>query len=78
MIQGIMMVDRATNCPKIDKAPTKEYETIDKLFDNERLCRYPRPRKVVHDNCNELTGFESQELCSRYGMTAQPTTVQNS
>ena len=71
------MVDGETNWLEIAEAPTKDSEAIAKLFDNEWLCRYPRPRKAVHDNGNEFTGFEFQEMCSSYGVKAQPTTVKN-
>ena len=51
-VQALTMVDGATNWLEIAEAPTKDSEAIAKLFDNEWLCRYPRPRKAVHDNRN--------------------------
>ena len=76
-VQALTMVDGAINWLEIAEAPTKESEAIAKMFDNEWLCRYPRPRKAVHDNENEFTGFEFQEMCSSYGVKTQPTTVKN-
>ena len=46
-------------------------------FDKAWLCRYPRPKEIVHDNGGEFTGFEFQELASSYGIKLKPTTVKN-
>ena len=41
------MVDGATNWLEIVEAPTKEFEAIAKLFDNEWLCHYlPHERSI--------------------------------
>ena len=39
------------------------------------FCRYPRLRKVIHDNGFEFTGYEFQEMCSSYGVKLQLKTV---
>ena len=76
-IQALTMVDKATSWPEIAQADEKDAELIARLFDREWLCRYPRPKKVVHDNGGEFTGFEFQEMLSSYGIEAAPTTIKN-
>ena len=76
-IQALTMVDKATNWPEIIQANEKNAELIARLFDRQWLCRYPRPKKVIHDNGGEFTGFEFQEMMSSYGIKAVPTTVKN-
>ena len=46
-------------------------------FDQEWLCRYPRPAVVVYDNGGEFCGSEFQELLRSYGIKGVPTTVRN-
>ena len=40
-------------------------------FDKNWLCRYPRPRKVVHNNGNEFMGYKFQELLDSYGIKSE-------
>ena len=56
----------------------KRNESIATFFGNEWLSRYPRPRRVVHDNGGEFVGYEFQELLVNYGILSVPTTVKNS
>ena len=51
----------------------KKSESIVTLFGNEWLSRYPRPRRVVHDNGNEFVGYEFQELLDNYGISRSKT-----
>lgn len=76
-VQALTIVDRATTWPEIIPTLNKESLVIAELFDKVWLCRYPRPNRIIHDNGNEFTGFEFQELCSSYGIAAVPTTVKN-
>ena len=76
-INALTMVDKASTWPEIAMAKNKGSVHISKLFDMQWLCRYPRPKKVVHDNGGEFTGFEFQEMCLSYGIQAVPTTVKN-
>jgi hypothetical protein len=48
-----------------------------RVFDEQWLCRYPRPLHVIHDNGPELTGMEFQEMLSSYGIIAKPITTRN-
>ena len=51
--------------------------SIATLFGNEWLSRYPRPRRVVHDNGGEFVGYKFQELLDNYGILSVPITVKN-
>lgn len=56
-------------------AATRQYKTMRSAFDRERLCRYPQPREVVHDQGREFTGAELQEFLRSYGIKAKPITA---
>ena len=56
---------------------SKELEYICTLFDRNKLCRYPRPQKVIHDDGGNFVSFNFQEICLSYGITTSPTTVKN-
>ena len=49
--------DKATGWPEIMGIDNKRSELIATLFGNEWLSRYPRPRRVVHDNGGEFVGL---------------------
>ena len=71
-------VDKATVWSGIMGIDNKRSESIATLFENEWISRYPRPRRVVHDNVGEFVGYEFQELFVNYGILSVPTTVKNS
>jgi len=51
---------------------------IVKLFSQEdRLCQYPRPEHVIHENGNEVLGAEFQEMLHSFDIAPKPTTVKN-
>ena len=68
-------VDKATGWAEIMGIDNKRSESIAPLFGNEWLLRYPRPRRVVHDNGGEFVRYEFQELLDNYGILSMPTTV---
>ncbi|OWZ04540.1 LOW QUALITY PROTEIN: hypothetical protein PHMEG_00023540 [Phytophthora megakarya] len=72
------MIDQATRWLEVGVQPDEESLTTAESFDREWLCRYPIPRKVVHDQGPEFTGEEFQELLRSYGITAKPITAKNS
>jgi hypothetical protein len=47
------------------------------MFDNQWLCRYPRPYKCIYDQGSAFTSNEFQELLSSYRIVPSPTTIQN-
>jgi hypothetical protein len=76
-IQALTIIDKATGWPEFAATKNKSSYHISILFDGEWLCRYPRPRRVIHDNGTEFTGSEFQELLQSYGIKAVSTTVRN-
>ena len=77
-LQALTMVERATSWPGFTVARTFTTEHVALLFDKGWLCRYPRPKMVVHDNGDEFNGFKFQEMMSSYAIIAKPTTIKNS
>jgi hypothetical protein len=71
---GITMIDQATRWLEVGIQPDKLSLTTAESFDREWLCRYPRPREVVHDQGPEFTG---EELLRSYGIKAKPITSKN-
>ena len=76
-LQALTIVDRATGWPELIPTKTKESLEVSELFDNQWLCRYPRPVRVIHDNGSEFIGMEFQEMLSSYGIKPEPTSVKN-
>ena len=71
------MIDVGTFLLEIVPYHDKEAASIARLFDQEWLCRYPRPARVIHDNGNEFLGAEFQEMLHSFDITPKPTTVKN-
>ena len=76
-IEALTMVDKATTWPEIALINTNSSKHVREIFDNEWLCRYPRPERVIHDNGNEFIGDEFQQMIKSYGMKAVDTSVKN-
>ena len=70
------MIDRATNWPEFAIAKDSTALTASTLFDKVWLCRYPRPKNVIHDNGTEFSS-EFLELLASYGINSKLTTVKN-
>lgn len=46
------------------------------IFNNNWLCRYPQPRKIIYKNGSEYKkGFK--HLCKDFGLKPKPTTVRS-
>jgi hypothetical protein len=76
-IHLLSMVDACTAWSEFCRIKTASSLATSSGFDKNWLCRYPRPRKVIHDNGNEFMGCEFQELLDSYGIEPKPTTVKN-
>ena len=75
--KALTILERATSWLEFAVARTFTVEHVSLLFDKGWLCRYPRPKMVVHDNGGEFNRFEFQEMISSYAIVAKPTTVKN-
>ena len=75
--KALTILDATTTLMEIEPYERKNSEEIAHLFDQEWLCRYPRPEVCIHDNGGEFMGMEFQEMLASYGIKAKPTTVKN-
>ena len=71
------IIDPVTCWPEFVLTTSKSASAAANALDIQWLCRYPRPAFCVHDNGNEFTGIEFQELLQSYGIVSKPTTVKN-
>ena len=76
IICALTVVGEATSWPELVRTNDKTSLETSKMLDTTRSCRCIRPDYVVHDNCSEFA-TEFQELLNSYGITSQPTTVEN-
>ena len=76
-ISALTCIDRATSYPEFHVIRDKTSRRVATTFDNEWLCRYPRPKVAHYDTGGEFTGDEFQELLASYDIQAMPTTVKN-
>ena len=73
----LTLMDEATGWVEIYPIADKELQAIALATDTEWFCRYPRPKKCIHDNGMEFIGEEFQEMLESYGITSKPTTIKN-
>ena len=75
---AMTMCDPASGWFEVHEVKDKSSLGTAHTFDQQWLCRYPRPtRGVVYDNGSEFLGKEFQEMLDSYGLTHLPTTVKN-
>jgi hypothetical protein len=75
---ALTMIDPATGWFEIVKATNKSATSIQDLFHNTWLARYPRPQFIVFDDGS--TGEfkrEFKQMCDNYGIKAKPNTSHN-
>jgi hypothetical protein len=75
---ALTMIDAATGWFEIFEATNKSATSIQDLFHNTWLARYPRPHFIVFDN-ESVRKFkcEFKQMCDNYGIKAKPTTSHN-
>jgi hypothetical protein len=73
---ALTMIDPATGWFEIVEATNKSATSIQDLFHNTWLARYPRPQFIVFDNVGEFKR-EFKQMCDNYGIKAKPTTCHN-
>ena len=75
-LRAVSVIDIGTRWIELLPFTDKRSETVALTFDQEWLCRYPRPESVIFDNGAEF-GSEFIELLSSYGIKAKRTTIKN-
>jgi hypothetical protein len=75
---ALKMIDLATGWFEIVEATNKSAISIQDLFHNTWLARYPRPQFIVFDN-GTVGEFkrEVKQMCNNYGIKAKSTTSHN-
>jgi hypothetical protein len=75
---ALIMIDPATGWFEIVKATNKSAISIQDLFHNTCLVRYPRPQFIVFDNGGEFKReFKQMYVQENYGIQSKPTTSYN-
>jgi len=71
------MINPAISWFEIAPVPfNKSSAAVSGIFNNNWLCRYPRPRKIIYDNGSEFKK-DFKQLCKDFGLKSKPTTVRN-
>jgi hypothetical protein len=75
---ALTMIDPAIGWSEKVEATNKSATSIQDLFHNTWLARYPRPEFIVFDNGN-MGEFkrEFKQMCDNYGIKAKATTSHN-
>jgi hypothetical protein len=75
---SLTMIDLAIGWFEIVEATNMSATSIQDLFHNTGLPRYPQPQFIVFDNGN-TSKFkrEFKQMCDNYGIKAKPTTSHN-
>ena len=76
-IKAVTIIDVGTLLLEVVPYHNRKLVSIANIFDQEWLCRYPRPAQVIHDNGSEFIGAEFQEMLHSFDITPVPTTVKN-
>jgi transposase InsO family protein len=71
---ALTMIDPATGWFEIVQANSKTATSIQDLFHNTWLARYPHPQFIVFDNGGKFKR-EFKKMCENYGIKAKPTTI---
>ena len=70
------MIDPATGWVDVKVVTEKTAATIMEHFNNEWLCRYPRPQKIIFDNGGEFKQL-FKAMCENFGIKTHPTSSYN-
>jgi hypothetical protein len=73
---ALTMIDPATGWFEIVEATNKSTTSIQDLFHNTWLARYPRPQFIVFDNGGEFKR-EFKQMCDNHGIKDKLTTNHN-
>ena len=76
-IKAVTIIDIGTLLLEIVPYHNRTSVSIANIFDQEWLCRYPKPARVIHDNGSEFIGSEFQEMLRSFDIIPVPTTVKN-
>jgi hypothetical protein len=76
VFKALTMIDPVTNLLEISRYEIKQANSIGQLFENNWICRYPRPLRAVFDRGTEFQGAFKSYLIKN-GIKGIPTSVKN-
>ena len=76
-LHAMTMFDPATSWFEVAEIPNKKAITCANIFENNWLCRYPRPKQCIFDNGSEFLGADFTNTLDSYGIKRIPTTIKN-
>ena len=77
MFQALTCIDPVTNLVDIIRVDNKYPAHVQQKFQNCWLSRYPWPKRCVHDQGGEFTGWEFQQLLEQCNIISRPITALN-
>ena len=75
-LRAMTMIDPATRWFEIESIYAPTAEQAMEAFNNQWLCRYPRPEAITYDNGGEFKAVFAK-MCDNYGIQKYPTTAYN-
>ena len=76
-LNALSIIDPVTGLTEFSRINSKEAEYIAIEFTLTWLQRYPKPRRVIHDNGSEFIGNAFQQMLQANGIHDVPTTIKN-
>jgi transposase InsO family protein len=77
IFRALTIIDTVTNWTEIIPIYSKRSAHVGLQLENAWLSRYPRPVRIVFDQGTEFKGWAFQNLITRHGIHAVPSTVKN-
>ena len=74
---ALTSIDPVTNLTEIVQIDDKTSEHVARKFSQSWMARYPWPKRCIHDNGGEFTGWEFQQLLQKTDVKDVPTTSRN-
>jgi len=74
---ALTIIDQVSNLVELVRIDNKTSEHIALQFENTWLSRYPWPKKCIHDQGGEFTGFAFQRMLDNHNIRSKPTTAKN-
>ena len=75
--RAVTCIDSTINLPEVIPVDNAKSKTVANVFKDGWLSRYPKPRKCIHDNGNELLGPEFMSMLAKNNIKSVPTKVKN-
>ena len=74
---ALTCIDPVSNLVELIRVDRKTAAHVGSRFEQSWLCRYPWPRRCVHDRGGEFRGEAFQQLLQNAGIKSVPTTSKN-